>query len=129
MSERIIFENEIKSLMESAGELFDAIDHDHEEVIDPRSEYQHIFHTLEGVKDRFPSVPGCNYYPRCKTCGFWKKYEKEEIPQGFCECPKIFYMDENIEVTDEVIYGDSDHYSAFLLMGADFGCVHHREKK
>jgi len=71
-------------------------------------------------------------YPRCKTCAFWRKYRdnftKPTIPQRYCECPKIDYQLE-IKVSDEVSYGDSDQYSAYLIMGADFGCVHHKEKE
>jgi hypothetical protein len=69
---------------------------------------------------------------RCKTCEFWKKYSDNSvnpgIPKGYCECPKIDY-ELDIKVSDEVTYGDSESWSAYLIMGADFGCVHHKEKE
>ena len=65
MSKHIIFENEIKSILEAAGNLYDAIDQDHEEFIDPRSEYQEIHHILENVKSRAGKVKNerrCNEF-------------------------------------------------------------------
>jgi hypothetical protein len=46
MAAHIIFDNEIKSCQESAGNLLS-------NEGDPRTNYQMIFHILEGCKDRF----------------------------------------------------------------------------
>jgi len=49
MSAHIIFENEITSCQEAAGLLLS-------NEGDPRTNYQKIFHILEGCKDRFPDT-------------------------------------------------------------------------
>ena len=46
MTAHIIFENEIESCQEAAGNLLS-------NEGDPRTNYQMIFHILEGCKDRF----------------------------------------------------------------------------
>jgi hypothetical protein len=53
MTAHIIYDNEIKSCQEAAGNLFSQ----EGKVQDPRSLYQQIFHILEGCKDRFTSAP------------------------------------------------------------------------
>jgi hypothetical protein len=50
MTGRVIYEHEIKSCQ-------DAADHLLSNEGDPRTNYQKIFHTLEGCKDRFVDVP------------------------------------------------------------------------
>lgn len=50
MTGRIIYENEIKSCQDAAGNLLS-------DEGDPRTNYQKIFHILEGCKDRFVELP------------------------------------------------------------------------
>lgn len=72
----------------------------------------------------------------CKDCKFYKFYREEDIwddsnftktgktiKLGECTNKKIRYTDQ-MENDDELIYYDSEDYSAALYVGELFGCVH-----
>jgi hypothetical protein len=74
----------------------------------------------------------------CKDCIYYKKdgnhqiwdedYQKviRKIEVGKCLNPKIRY-NHKIQDDDELIYHDSEDYSAYLYVGKFFGCVHFKE--
>jgi hypothetical protein len=61
----------------------------------------------------------------CKFCKYWIRRKDEKF--GDCDSPKFQYYCPcgNISVeNDNLIYWDSEMYSADCLTGEDFGCIH-----
>lgn len=70
----------------------------------------------------------------CRTCKFWGIEHPTAISkfdnlitekQKSCGSPKTVYMDENSLPIDGLGYMDGEGYQAVLVVGAEFGCVHH----
>lgn len=66
----------------------------------------------------------------CKNCKFYKvdRVEYNNLTRGECLNSKFKFSFE-LESEDELIYHDSENYSAGLYVGELFGCVHFKEKQ
>lgn len=66
----------------------------------------------------------------CKDCKFYKydRVEYNNLTRGECLNSKFKFSFE-LESEDELIYHDSENYSAGFYVGEMFGCVHFKEKE
>lgn len=64
----------------------------------------------------------------CKNCKFYKvdRVEYNNLTRGECLNSKFKFSFE-LESEDELIYHDSEGYSAGFYVGEMFGCVHFKE--
>ena len=58
----------------------------------------------------------------------FKDFKVEKQTLGHWESGKIQYSSE-FGVTDSLFYGDAEDYSAYHMVGPDFGCIHFKEKE
>lgn len=66
----------------------------------------------------------------CKDCKFYKydRVEYNNLTRGECLNSKLLFSFK-LESEDELIYHDSENYSAGFYVGELFGCVHFKEKQ
>lgn len=73
----------------------------------------------------------------CKDCKYWKFDRVDEILDGKYKVVEEFKRGEclnknlrfgwGIENESQLIYHDSDDYSAYMFVGELFGCVHYKK--
>lgn len=71
---------------------------------------------------------------KCGSCKYWGIEHPTAIDtfdvlidekQKSCGCPKIVYLDGHNLPIDGLGYLDGEGYQAALVVGAEFGCIHH----
>lgn len=76
---------------------------------------------------------------RCYECKYFKKLDddswnkkKYQNTYGECDNKKFEYKDDfdynKRKETDKLLYQDYEGYSAYFLVGCNFGCIHWEEK-
>lgn len=73
---------------------------------------------------------GCKYFKELDDNRFYKK--EYQNTYGECNNEKFEYNDDfdynEKKETDKLLYQDNEHYSAWFLVGRNFGCIHWEEK-
>lgn len=63
---------------------------------------------------------------RCATCKWWGTEPAEgESNRHDCSCPKLDYFNSEDDGLNPV---DAESYSAKVVTGKSFGCIHHEPK-
>lgn len=66
----------------------------------------------------------------CKNCKYWENsdigsyYGCKKGEYGECSSNKFCYQESNKDEKDNLVYWDYEGYSAGVMTGSDFGCVH-----